>query len=593
VVAHPQPGWPELLRGLYEERRIDGLMADVSALLKKYRGQPAFRRPMPQELTERDVVLITYPDQIREDGVRPLRTLSDFCERRLDGLIRCLHVLPFYPSSSDDGFSVVDYRQVDPDLGSWEDVSRLGMKFRLMQDLILNHTSVRHAWFQSFLGGEYAFRDFFIEVHGSPDLSKVVRPRPTPLVHRCGEGLQAKTVWTTFSADQADLNYRSPRVLMEMADILLFFIARGAAILRLDAVAYLWKETGTACISLPQTHRIVQWLRALVDEAAPGVKLVTETNVPHAENLSYFGDGNNEAHLVYNFALPPLLLHALHTGDCSHLARWVETLFLPGRKTAFLNFLASHDGIGLNAVRGILPEEDIQRMADSALGRGGKISYKAIPGAGTQPYELNINYFDALSDPDADRPADLAVRRFLAAHAVLLSLAGVPAIYFHSLFGSQGWIEGVRRTGLNRSINRQKFDRAEFERELDDPSGLRNRIFSGMSRLITARMRSPAFDPYGTQRIADCGRSVFALWRFSPRNNERVLCLHNVTDREQEISLTVGSDLPASTLDRPITDLISGAELHPRRLDPFRLEPYQACWLQFDADRTTKRNLPA
>lgn len=577
--AHPQACWKKLLRSLYDERQAGSALEEMSALLKKRRAASASPDTRKRNLTERDVILITYPDQIRKAGHSSLAVLSDFCGRYLRGLISILHILPFYPSSSDDGFAVTDYRRVDPDFGTWADISRLGRNFQLMMDAVINHVSARSAWFEGFLRDEERYRGYFIEMQNQPGLVRAVRPRTSPLLHRF-EGISTgKTVWTTFSADQVDLNYQNPRVLLEMMDLLLFYAARGAAIVRLDAVAYLWKEVGTSCIHLPQTHGIVRLFRAVLEEMAPDVKLVAETNVPQDDAISYFGDGYNEAHLAYNFSLPPLVLHTFLTGDPRRLSQWVDNLPPLDGQAAFLNFLASHDGIGLNAAREILPEEDVHTLIRATLDHGGKISDKRNPDTTTEPYELNINYFDALSDPGGDEPLEVQVRRFLAAHAILLSLAGIPAIYFHSLFGSRGWREGVEQTGLNRTINRQKFERADLERDLADGSGLRSRVFSGMANLIRARIKSPAFDPYGIQRTMDFGSAVFGLVRIHPETGENVLCMQNVTGKRQVISMDAESVFKPASPGQSILDLITGTRSSPRELNSVQLDPYQTCWL--------------
>ncbi len=573
-----------LLKDLFDKREADLVIKGLGELLEKHRSRFLHRRTGEVNFSERDVILITYPDQLNEAGIPPLRTLSDFCGRYLRGLIPCLHILPFFPSSSDDGFSVMDYRSVDPSLGTWEDISRLSEPFRLMIDAVVNHVSTRCDWFQKFLRGGKMFRNFFIEVSGTPDLSNVVRPRSTPLLHRYGTASMQKTVWTTFSDDQVDLNYRNPRVLLEIVDLLLFYVSRGASIIRLDAVAYLWKEIGTPCISLLQTHRIVQLFRSVLDEVAPDVKLVSETNVPHAENISYFGNGSDEVHLAYNFALHPMILHTFRTGDSRALSRWTDGLRLPPGKAAFLNFLASHDGIGLNGARDILRESDIQTLVQMAVDRGGKISFRRNPDGTMEPYELNINFFDALSAPAGGESLDLSISRFLAAHAVLFSLAGVPAIYFHSLFGSRGWPQGIEQTGINRTINRQKFERSKIERELADESSLRHRVFEGMAGLIRARAASRAFDPQAVQRPLDVGRGVFCIQRRLPGRGSGMLCLHNVTDRDQEIRLDAGGIFHPLPGGRAITDVLSGRRFDPRRMDPFPLGPYQVCWLSSGDD---------
>ncbi len=512
-------------------------------------------------------MLITYGDQVQASGRAHLQTLAEFCETHLRGVVSGIHILPFYSWSSDDGFSVKDYRAVDPALGGWSDIERLCKSFRLMFDGVINHASVQGEWFQKFLRDEEPYRDYFVTVEGEPDLSQVVRPRALPLLTEFQTAAGKRKVWTTFSADQADLNFRNPEVLLEIFDILLMYAERGAQFLRLDAIAYLWKQIGTPCLHLPQTHKVIQLLRAVLDEVAPHVYLITETNVPHEDNLSYFGDGTNEAQLVYNFALPPLTLHTFRTGDASLLSGWASSLRLPSDRTTFFNFLASHDGIGLNPVRGILSSADIDALVAQTLAHGGLISYKHNADGSTSPYEMNINYFDALSDPNSDEPLDLQVERFMAAQAIMLSLIGVPGIYFHSLFGSRNWREGVEITRHNRAINRQKFTRAELEADLANASSLRSKVFSRYRQLLSARSNSSAFDPHGGQNVLDMGKDIFGVMRISPDRARQVLCLQNVTPRTLETK---------NPIKRPARDLLTN-----RSADfEITLKGYQTLWLE-------------
>jgi len=523
-----------------------------------------------------DAILITYGDQVQEAGKPGLAALAVFCRARLKGLVKGVHVLPFYPYSSDDGFSVIDYMVVDPALGTWEDIAKLGVDFRLMFDAVINHISAQSAWFQAFLRDEPNHQQTFITVEGDPDLSQVVRPRALPLLTRVDTPSGEKAVWTTFSADQIDLNYADPAVLLAVIDVLLFYAAQGAEFIRLDAIAYLWKEIGTSCIHLPQTHRVIQLIRLVFDLAAPQVLLITETNVPHEDNISYFGDGYNEAQLVYNFALPPLTLHALRTGSAKALSSWAKELVLPSKGVTFFNFLASHDGIGLNPARGILSEAQIQSLVEGVQAHGGLVSFKNNPDGSSSPYELNINYFDALTDPKGSEPLQIQADRFLVSQAIMLALIGVPGIYFHSLFGSRGWPEGVRLTGHNRTINRQKLERAALETELDDPAHLRQRVFRGYAAMLRARKAHPAFSPTGEQQVLDCGETVFGLERFDPQSAERVFCLHNVSDLPQT--------LPASRLIQnaaalpELVDLIAN-QRYSSSDKAISLAPYQVLWL--------------
>ena len=547
--------------------RLQSLLPPGRFAVSNY--QSRISPPRAVGITERDAILITYGDQIQAPDAPPLRTLADFAERHLTGLVSAIHILPFYPYSSDDGFSVIDYHAVNPALGDWDDIARLGRNFRLMFDAVINHISAESEWFRAFLRDDPQYRNFFIVVPDATDLSRVVRPRTLPLLTPFTTPSGEKFVWTTFSADQVDLNYQNPDVLIEIIDTLLFYIAHGAEFIRLDAVAFLWKEFGTSCLHLPQTHRIIQLVRAMLDEIAPHVMLITETNVPHTENITYFGNGANEAQMIYNFALPPLVLHTFHASNALALSKWARGLTLPSNRTTFFNFLASHDGIGLNPVRGILTDAEIGALVTRVEAHGGLVSYKNNPDGTASPYELNINYFDALSDPLANELMDTQVARFITAQAIMLSLIGVPGIYFHSLLGSRGWPDGVAQTGQNRTINREKCNLDTLERELADPTSRRSAVLSQYGRLLRARAASPAFHPHGTMRVLDGGAAMFAVLREA--RNARVLCLHNVSNRPQPLK----QDLLRALESTSLRDLGTGQPLDA----PGSLNPYETLWL--------------
>jgi len=544
--------------------------------------QPPRRADLP--LSAADALLITYGDQLywRDAAGQPLepplRTLAGFCAATLTGLVSGIHLLPFYPSSSDDGFSVVDYRAVDPALGGWDDVARFAPGFRLMFDAVINHLSAESAWFRAFLSGDPAYQSDFISIDGDPDLSRVVRPRALPLLTTFETPAGPRRVWTTFSADQVDLNYRNPDVLLEVIDTLLFYVGQGADFLRLDAIAYLWKDVATSCLHRPQTHAVIQLIRAVLDAVAPHVLLITETNVPHVDNVSYFGDGANEAQLVYNFALPPLTLHAFHTGRADALSAWAAALNRPSDQATFFNFLASHDGVGLNPARGLLPEAEIDALVQRVQAHGGLVSYKANADGTRSPYELNVNYFDALSDPHAAEPPTVAIDRFVCAHALMLALAGVPGLYFHSLFGSRGWPEGVALTGRHRTLNRQKLDLDALTAELAQPAHRRRLVFDRLAHLLRVRAASPAFHPLGGQRVLAVGPAVFGLLRVAPDEDARAICLHNVSAAPQTVRLDLAPlGWAAAAAAR---DLIDG-QTHSVQNSHLKLTfaPYQAIWL--------------
>jgi glucosylglycerate phosphorylase len=533
-------------------------------------------RPAPRRFDQGDAFLITYGDMVRQPGEAPLRTLAHFLRDHARGVVRGVHLLPFYPYTSDDGFSVVDYYTVDPALGSWEDIEAIGQDFRLAFDAVVNHISAHSRWFQGFLRDEDPYRDYFTAVDPAADLSAVFRPRTLPLLTRVNTAAGERYVWTTFSEDQIDLNFANPDVLLAIVDVLLFYAARGAEVLRLDAIAFIWKEIGTRCLHQPEAHRIVQLFRRVFDRVAPQVALLTETNVPHEENISYFGDGYDEAQMVYNFSLPPLVLHAIHTGDATALSRWAAGLETPSGETTFFNFLASHDGIGVTPARGILGNEAIDALARRVEALGGFVSYKNNPGGSQSAYELNINYIDGLGDPaHPDEEPAQAARRFLTAQAIMLALPGVPGIYFHSLVGSRGWRAGVDETGRYRTINRQKLRRDELEAELADPASLRAQVFGGYCRLLAARASQAAFHPQAPQRVLQVHPAVFALLRGSYNGGAPVLCLHNVS------SAPVQATIPLDKLPTgPYQDLLGGALFLPAQGSlAFSIAPYETRWI--------------
>lgn len=555
------------LRFLYGRERGDAAWNRLKILIDKYRGSIPQE---PFELTERDVVLITYADALKERDKRPLETLRTFFNEYLNGTVTIMHILPFFPYSSDDGFSVIDYKEVNRDLGTWKDIENIGKDVRLMFDLVINHISSKSREFQEFLRGREEYRDFFIALWKGDeyDTSRVVRPRALPLLTQFDTPWGSARLWTTFSQDQIDLNFTNPQLLLFIIDILLFYITKGASIIRLDAIAYLWKKSGTSCIHLRETHTVVKLIRTLFELVAPHVKIITETNVPHEENISYFGNGRDEAHLVYNFALPPLTVHALLSGNATLLSRWARTLKTPGNESHFYNFTASHDGIGVLPAKGILTDAEIGKMVSMVEKRGGKVSHKNNPDGAKSIYELNISLFDLLSDPFSGEPLEKQVARFIASQAIALSLKGIPALYYHSILGSRNYYEGVKKTGMNRSINREKLDPARVSEQLKKQGHIRNLVYHRLTHLITSRSRHRAFHPKGKQRVLDLHPSVFGLERTAPPglNGERIVSLINVSEKTLEVSLNHGD----------YQDILTGKAFR----NSATLRPFEILWLQ-------------
>ena len=417
-----------------------------------HQHEPAAIKPW----SEQDIFLITYGNSLSDQKeTPPLQLLKQFLVNHTKGVFNTVHILPYFPYSSDDGFSVIDFMEVNPELGSWDDIENLSNDYRLMTDLVINHVSRESLWFADYLGGLQPGRDYFIEVDPATDLSAVTRPRNSPLLVSVPTRRGIRHIWGTFSEDQLDLNFRNPDVLIQMVDIFLFYLSKGSSVIRLDAIAFLWKEVGTNCIHRPETHAIVKLLRLIMNEVCPGGLLLTETNVPNAENLSYFGSGD-EAHMIYQFALPPLLLHALNRGTEKYLMHWAESLPNYQQGCTVLNFTASHDGIGLRALEGLVPDNETQELVDSMHRFGGFVSVRTLADQIDKPYEINISLFDALKGTRRGED-QWQIQRFLCSQIIMLGMRGIPAVYIHSLLATPNDLAGVERTGRTRSINRRKW----------------------------------------------------------------------------------------------------------------------------------------
>ncbi|MFA7256388.1 MAG: sugar phosphorylase, partial [Kiritimatiellales bacterium] len=445
----------ERFNRLYGPLRAEQCIKRLAAMIGRYGIGYGCNKAGPL-WNEQTTVLITYADTVQREGETPLATLCKFAEKKFKEIFSTIHLLPFFPWSSDDGFSVIDYRRVNPSCGHWKHIEELGHHFDLMFDLVLNHVSRRSSWFKNYTSGVAPFRNYFIEVDQQSDLSAVVRPRNLPLLTAVHVNGSEKHLWTTFSDDQIDLNFANPDVLFEFFDILLFYIAHGAKIIRLDAIAYLWKQPGTSCIHLEQTHEVVKLMRDLLDMVAPEAILLTETNVPHEENISYFGNGD-EARMVYQFSLPPLLLHALHTGNTQRLTDWAKTVCETPPGCTWFNFTASHDGIGVRPLAGLVPDTELATLVERVKTLGGQVSTKRNSDGSESPYELNITYFDAMGGDEHQ------VERFLCSQTVLLGLKGIPGIYFHSLTATPNDQDGFKASGRVRSLNRKKWNADELE----------------------------------------------------------------------------------------------------------------------------------
>jgi len=521
---------------------------------------------------EDDIIMITYGDSVIDGDERPLVTLNRFLHRYCKNTVNNVHILPFFPYSSDDGFSVIDYSSVNESLGTWEDIEAITKDYGLMTDLVINHCSARSAWFDNFVKGEGTGSDFFFTADPADDLSMVTRPRVSPLLRETETAKGTKHVWCTFSHDQVDFDFRNPNVLLAFVDIIRLYIDKGAKLFRLDAVAFLWKIVGTNCINLPQTHEVIRLLRTLIEHVDPSIIIITETNIPNRENLTYFGNAN-EAHAIYNFSLPPLLVNTLVSGDCKYLKSWMMSMPPAQNGTAYFNFIASHDGIGLRPAEGLLSDEEISELVHTMQNFGGKISWRASDHGQQKPYEINITLFDALQGT-IKGPDRWQIDRFICAHAIMLGMEGIPGLYIHSLLGTSNDYEKVANTGQNRSINRRRWELTELEALLDSPYSQHHKVLTRLSQLIRVRKAQPAFHPNATQFTLQLGNQIFGYWRQSLDRKQSVFCISNISDEEQSVLL---SDINLIGTDNWI-DLITRQEI-ALSSSFLQMKPYQTLWI--------------
>lgn len=529
--------------------------------------------------SQQDVVLITYGDSLEQQGEKPLSTLHQFLSKHCTDIINSVHILPFFPYSSDDGFSVIDYSSVNEALGDWQDVSAIAEDYRLMSDLVINHCSARSAWFDNFIKGEGPGSDFFYTTTPDEDTSNVVRPRTSDLPRETETATGIQYVWCTFSHDQVDFDFRNPKVLDTFVSIIKQYLDAGVRIFRLDAVAFLWKQTGTSCINLEQTHEVVRLLRFLIEHSHSDAVIITETNIPNRENLSYFGNAN-EAHGIYNFSLPPLLVNTLITGNCRYLKNWMMSMPPAQNGTFYFNFIASHDGIGLRPAEGLLSDLELNTLINTMQLFGGRISWRASALGEQKAYEINIALFDALQGT-VNGPDKWGLERFVCAHAIMFGLEGVPGIYIHSLIGTGNDYEKVKNTNHNRAINRHRWNYPDLEEALDSDYSQHNKCLTRLSELLLIRKKQSGFHPNTTQFVLQLGEQLFGFWRQSLDRKQSIFCISNITAEIQTVRL---SDINLIGTDSWI-DLISGKQINEQDVE-LELKPYQTVWISNQGKRS-------
>ena len=487
-------------------------------------------------ISEKTSLIICYGDAVYSNEKSSIKVFQNFFQKNLKKYFDTIHFLPFYPSSSDSGFAVKDHYKIEKRIGNWSDLKRISKYNNIMADIVINHSSARGLWFKNFLKRKKPGKDYFLTVNSKFNTSKVVRPRDHRLLKKINIFDKSDYLWRTFSPDQIDLNFKNPSVLLRFIKIMIHLINNGITIFRLDAIAYLWKENGTKCINLRQTHEIIKLLRIISNYLNIETLIITETNLPEKENLSYFGN-NDEANWIYNFSLPPLLIHAFLFENNSYLNRWSKNLPVAKFGNNYLNFIASHDGIGIRPTEGILNNKSLNNFLKRLKKNGSKFSYRKVHNKSKKVYEANITVFDALKKSDYDPKGKFFLERYVAAHAIMISFEGIPAIYFNSLFGKSNDEAKYIITGNNRDVNRYKWNYKNITRKLSDNKTKQSIFYNNIANLLSIRRKQKAFHPNGKRYNINLGSKLFCFKRLSLDKKQSIICITNLSSKNQTIKL--------------------------------------------------------
>lgn len=562
-----------LLHKIYSQ---PDLKARLSKLLPQVLppGRPAISC---QHWDQSSAILITYADTVTASDEPTLAVLNRFLSQDYSTVpLSVLHVLPFLRSSSDRGFAVCDHTQLETHFGDWHHLRELAHGRRLMADLVVNHVSAAHPWVQQFRRGQEPGSFMVMAPAGLQGWNHVVRPRSSALFTLMDTHQGLRPVWTTFGPDQVDLDWSRLEVLESFAQLMHTYVDHGITWVRLDAIGFLWKDPYTTCLHRPKTRIVVQALRLLLEQYTCNGVLLTETNVPEEENLSYLR-GGDQAHVVYNFPLPPLLLEALLSNNCDlindWLARWPQ---LPQGST-MLNFTASHDGIGLRPVEGLISPGRLQDLLMRCEDRGGLVSHRTEADGSLSPYELNIAWWSAMAGP-ATAPRRLQLERFLASQLLVIALPGVPAFYLPTLLAASNDHPTYRKTGCRRDLNRPQFDLQALRRDMENtehPTAI-IRIF--MAHALGIRAQLPALHPEAPMELLSPGRSDLVVLRRGPGGGDNPDNLWVVQSfREEVVELDVSLLSPRH--NGCWRDLLSQRIIAGPRV---AISPYEVLWLQAD-----------
>ncbi len=526
-----------ILENIYKlilpKRDINNLKDEIIQIIKNFNQKNPKKKII---ISEKTSLIICYGDAVYSNEKGSIKVFQSFFQKNLKKYFDTIHFLPFYPSSSDSGFAVKDHYKIEKRIGNWSDLKRISKYNNIMADIVINHSSARGLWFKNFLKRKKPGKDYFLTVNSKFNTSKVVRPRDHELLKKIKIFDKSDYLWRTFSPDQIDLNFKNPSVLLRFIKIMIHLINNGITIFRLDAIAYLWKENGSKCINLRQTHEIIKLLRIISNHLNVETIIITETNLPEKENLSYFGK-NDEANWIYNFSLPPLLIHAFLFENNSYLNKWSKNLPVAKFGNNYLNFIASHDGIGIRPTEGILNNKSLNNFLKRLKKNGSKFSYRKVHNKSKKVYEANITVFDALKKSDYDPKGKFFLERYVAAHAIMISFEGIPAIYFNSLFGKSNDEAKYIITGNNRDVNRYKWNYKNIIRKLSDNKTKQSIFYSNIANLLSIRRKQKAFHPNGKRYNINLGSKLFCFKRLSLDKKQLIICITNLSSKNQTTKL--------------------------------------------------------
>ncbi len=515
------------------KKDINNFENEIIEIIKNFNKKNSKRK---KNISEKTSLIICYGDSIYSNKKKSIKVFKTFFQKKLEKYFNTIHFLPFYPSSSDSGFSVKDHYKIDNKLGNWSDIKKISKSNDIMADMVINHSSARGLWFRNFLKSKKPGKDYFLTVDSKFDTSKVIRPRDHKLLKGINIFNKKEYLWRTFSEDQIDLDFKNPSVLLRFIKIMIYLIQNGVTVLRLDAIAYLWKENSTKCINLKQTHEIIKLFRIIINLLNVQTIIITETNLPEKENLSYFGK-NNEANWIYNFSLPPLLIHAFLFENSSYLNKWSENLPNTKYGNSYLNFIGSHDGIGIRPTEGIFNKKTLKNFIKRLKKNGSKFSFRKVQNKSKKVYEANITVFDALKKSDYDLKGKFFLERYISAHSIIISFEGIPALYLNSLFGKSNDEAKYIITGNNRDINRYKWNYKNISKKLDNKNSKQSIVYKKISNLLRVRRKQKAFHPNASRHNINLGSNFFSFKRVSIDKNQTIICITNLSSKIQKTHL--------------------------------------------------------